>query len=146
MSSSSSQNNILLRFVKLTDNARSPTCGSPRSAGLDLYSACNATVPARGKELILTKLQIPLPECSYGRIAPSSGLALAHHIHIGGGEIDKHYRGNIGVIIYHHSDNPFVVSSGDRIAQLICGKIYYPTLEEVKLLDDNVRGAEGFGS
>jgi dUTP pyrophosphatase len=71
-----------------------------------------------------------LPEGFYGRIAPRSGLALAHHIHICGGVIDQDYRGNIGVIIYKHSEILFLVFQGDRIAQLICGKICFPILEE----------------
>ena len=38
------------------------------------------------------------------------------------------------MILYNHSDIPFIVSRGDRIAQVICQKIYYPELEEVKIL------------
>jgi len=60
-----------------------------------------------------------LPDGCYGRIAPRSGLALKHHIDVGGGVIDQDYRGIVGVILYDHSDTPFVVSCGDRIAQLI---------------------------
>ena len=62
------------------------------------------------------------------------------------GIIDQDYHGNLNVILYNHSDIPFTVSRGDRIAQLICEKIYYPTLEEVKLLDITERGERGFGS
>jgi dUTP pyrophosphatase len=47
-------------------------------------SAYDVTVPARGKELIKTDLQIELPTGCYGRIAPRSGLALKHHIDVGG--------------------------------------------------------------
>jgi dUTP pyrophosphatase len=114
MSSLSSQNNIKLRFVKLTENARSPTRGSTRAAGLVLYSACNTTVPARGKELILTDLQIQLPEGCYGMVAPCSAMALAHHIDIGGVVIVQDYRGNIGVIIYDNSDTPFIFRGGPQ--------------------------------
>jgi len=71
--------------------------------------------------------------------------ALAHHIHIGGGVIDQDFRANIGVIIYNHWDTPFIVPRADRNAQLICEKIYYPTLEEVNLLDDIERDVGGFG-
>ena len=81
---SSSKNNIILRFVKLTENAQTPTRGSSGAAGLDLYSAYDMIVPARENVLISTDLQIQLPEGCYGRIAPRSGLALKHHIDIGG--------------------------------------------------------------
>ena len=53
---------------------------------------------------------------------------------------------NLNVILYNHSDIPLTVSRGDRIAQLICEKIYYPTLEEVEILDITERGERGFGS
>jgi len=136
----------ILRFVRLTENARAPSRESSKAGGLDLYSSLNTTVPAKGKRLIPTDLQIKLPEGCYGRIAPRSGLALEHHIDIGGGVIDQDYRGNIGVIVYNHSDTPFVVFRGDRIAQLIWEKNYYPSLEEVESLNSTERGAGGFGS
>jgi dUTP pyrophosphatase len=37
-----------------------------------------------------------------------------------GGIVDEDYRGNLGVILYNHSDIPFIVARGDRIAQLLC--------------------------
>ena len=51
---------VLLRFVKLSIHAQTRTRGSRKAAGLDLYSASSTTVPARGKELIFTDLQIQL--------------------------------------------------------------------------------------
>jgi len=64
----------------------------------------------------MTDLQKQLPEGCYGRIAPRSGLALNHHIDIGGG-VDQYYRGNLGVILYNHSDIPLAVFfRGDLIA------------------------------
>jgi dUTPase len=49
------------------------------------------------------------------------------------GVVDEDYRGNVGVVLFNHSDKPFSVSRGDRIAQLICQQIYYPELQEVKV-------------
>ena len=48
--------------------------------------------------------------------------------------------------MYNHSDTPFVVSHGDRITQLNCENIYYPSLEEVESFDSTERAAGGFGS
>lgn len=50
------------------------------------------------------------------------------------GVIDEDYRGNVGVILYNHSDQDFVVNAGDRVAQLICEKISYPELVELKVI------------
>ena len=142
----SSKRAAVLRFVKLTANALTPTKASPKAAGFDLKSAYEATVPARGNEVIKTDLQIKLPPGCYGRIAPRSGLALQHHISVGAGVVDEHYRGNLCVILFNHSEKPFNVSRGDRIAQLICELIIYPKLEEVNELDDAKFGKGGFGS
>ena len=146
MSSCSSTSSSLLRFVKLSKHAQTRTRGSPKAAGLDLYSASSTKVPARGNELIFTDLQIQHPDGCCGRIAPRSGLALNHHIHVVGGVIDPDYRGNVGVVIYNHSNAPFIITSGDRIAHLICEKISYPTVQQVQTLDITERGAKGFGS
>lgn len=60
--------------------------------------------------------------------------------------VDEDYRGNIGVVLFNHSDADFPVAKGDRIAQFICERIFYPTLEEVKTLSETERGEGGFGS
>jgi len=142
----SSQCDVYLRYVKLSEGALSPTRGSPKSASFDLRSTRSAIIPARGKELILTDIQIELPGGCYGRIAARSGMALFHHICVRAGVIDEDYRGNVGVLLFNHSDTPFVINRGDRIAQLICEKIYYPELKLMEKLDDTRRGTRGFGS
>ena len=121
-----------IRVVRLTENAIIPTRGSTRAAGLDLYSAYDITVPARGNVSVVTDLEIHVPEGYYGRITPRSGLALHHHIDVGSVVIDEDSRGNVEVILFNHSDKLFVVTRGDRIAQLktICEKVYYPVLQE----------------
>jgi dUTP pyrophosphatase len=59
---------------------------------------------------------------------------------------DEDYRGNVGVILFNHSDVEFVVSPGDRIAQLILEVIQTPAVEKVEDLESTERGAGGFGS
>jgi len=134
-----------LQYVKLTPNALPPTRGSSMAAGLDLKSAY-ITIPAFGKGLVETDLAILVPPGCYGRIAPRSGLALHHHISVGGGVIDADYRGNVCVILFNHSVTPFQIRGGDRVAQLICEKIVYPEICEVQALGDTERDTGGFGS
>ena len=133
-----------LRYVKLTENALPPTRESSGAAGLDL-SAYGVLVPASGNGLVKTDLAIQLPPGCYGRIAPRSGLALRHHIDVGGDVIDENYRGNLGVILFNYSDRPLQIRRGDRVAQLICEKIFYPDILEVKELDNMERDIRGFG-
>ncbi|XP_006817345.1 deoxyuridine 5'-triphosphate nucleotidohydrolase-like [Saccoglossus kowalevskii] len=94
----------------------------------------------------MTDIQIQLPDGCYGRVAPRSGLAVKHFIDVGAGVIDQDYRGNVGVVMFNFSESEFEVKKGDRIAQLICEKIYMPELEECEKLDDSERGVGGFGS
>jgi dUTP pyrophosphatase len=136
----------VLRYVNLTGNALPPSRESSRATGLDLRSAHVVLIPASGNGLITTDLAIQLPSGCYGRIAPRSALALQHNIDVGGGVIDEDYRGNLCVILFNHSDRPFQIHKGDRVAQLICEKIFYPDILEVKELDNTERDVRGFGS
>jgi len=140
------QEQVLLKFAKLTENATTPSRGSSLAAGYDLYSAYDYTVPSKGKAIVKTDIQIALPDGCYGRVAPRSGLAAKHFIDVGAGVIDQDYRGNVGVVMFNFSDSDFAVSKGDRVAQLVCERIYLPDLEELPSLDETERGSGGFGS
>ncbi|OQV14955.1 Deoxyuridine 5'-triphosphate nucleotidohydrolase, mitochondrial [Hypsibius exemplaris] len=138
---------VLLRFKKLSDKAFSPSKGSQLAAGFDLRSAYEYEIAPQDKCVVLTDLQIAVPEGCYGRVAPRSGLAVKHFIDVGAGVVDADYRGNVGVVLFNFGKEPFKVSPGDRIAQLICEKVAMAELEEAKEnLDETTRGAGGFGS
>lgn len=136
-----------IQVKRLSEFARLPTRGSQYAAGYDLYSAVDCIVPARGKALVSTDLSITVPYGTYGRIAPRSGLALKNSIDVGAGVCDYDYTGNYGIILFNHSDQDFVVSKGDRVAQLILEKIVQNAeMEEVQELKQQERGESGFGS
>ncbi|XP_065880458.1 deoxyuridine 5'-triphosphate nucleotidohydrolase [Euphorbia lathyris] len=134
------------RVKKLSENAVLPSRASPLSAGYDLSSAIETKVPAKGKALVPTDLSIAVPEGTYARIAPRSGLAWKYFIDVGAGVIDADYRGPVGVILFNHYDTEFEVKKGDRIAQLIIERIMTPDVVEVEDLDETLRGEGGFGS
>uniref|UniRef100_A0A8C2NVV0 Deoxyuridine 5'-triphosphate nucleotidohydrolase n=1 Tax=Capra hircus TaxID=9925 RepID=A0A8C2NVV0_CAPHI len=121
-----------LRFARLSEHATAPTKGSARAAGYDLYS------------IALLKIVNFFSFVCF--IAPRSGLAAKHFIDVGAGVIDEDYRGNVGVVLFNFGKEKFEVKKGDRIAQLICERIFYPEIEEVQILDDTERGSGGFGS
>lgn len=136
----------MLSVKRLSQSATLPHRSTPGAAGYDLSSAVNTVIPARGKEIVKTDLSIAVPEGTYGRVAPRSGLAWKHHIDVGAGVIDSDYRGNVGVVLFNHSERDFPVQVGDRIAQLILERIIVPDVVEVQELPDTIRGAGGFGS
>merc|ERR1712224_1030037 len=133
-----------LQVKKLSEHAKIPVRGSAGAAGYDLYSAKDCVIPARGKGLVPTDISIAIPYGTYARIAPRSGLAWKNSIDTGG--VDYDYRGPVGVILFNHSDNDFVVNKGDRVAQMVLERIVTPEIEEVLELSDTTRGAGGFGS
>lgn len=135
-----------LMIRKLSAHATLPTRGSPGAAGLDLYAAHAATVPARGHVLVRTDLCVMLPENTYGRVAARSGLALRHGLLVGAGVIDEDYRGNVGVLLFNHSDVDVELQAGERVAQLIVEKILRCDVVEAGEPDDTARGERGFGS
>ncbi|GAA5834244.1 hypothetical protein JCM11251_000580 [Rhodosporidiobolus azoricus] len=131
---------------RLSEAAKLPIRGSALAAGYDISAAEDKVVPAQGKALISTGLAIAVPEGTYGRVAPRSGLASKHMIDTGAGVIDADYRGEVKVLLFNLSKEDFQVKSGDRIAQLILERIATPDVQEVASLSETQRGAGGFGS
>ncbi len=86
---------------------------------LELFAATDVVIPPAGQELVATGVAIACPPGTYGRIAPRSGLALKHRINIGAGVIDPDYRGEVVALLVNMSADPFRVTAGDRIAQLV---------------------------
>ncbi|XP_044740068.1 deoxyuridine 5'-triphosphate nucleotidohydrolase-like [Chrysoperla carnea] len=125
---------VKLRFIKLSENASIPTKGSEIAAGYDLRAAYDGLVSAHGREIFAIDIQIKLPHGCYGCIVPRSGLAFKNGIDVGAGVVDEDYRGNLKVVLFNHSDTPFIIKKSDRIVQLIFQKIYYPEIEEVENL------------
>ncbi|RKP20494.1 dUTP diphosphatase [Rozella allomycis CSF55] len=138
--------NQTLRVKKLSENAQIPKRGSPLAAGYDLYSAVDTVIPPKGKAIVQTDISIAVPEGTYGRVAPRSGLAVKNFIDVGAGVIDADYRGAVGVVLFNFGEVEFQVKKGDRIAQLILEKIEMADIMEVEDLDATDRGAGGFGS
>ena len=130
----------------LNNDAKIPTRGSPFSVGYDLCSSEEKVVPKRQRCMVSTGIAIGIPNGTYGRVAPRSGLAAKHGIDVGAGVIDPDYTGEVKVILFNNSDNDFEIKKGDRIAQLILEKVMTPEIRELGELVKTLRGEGGFGS
>ncbi|KAG7483038.1 deoxyuridine 5' [Solea senegalensis] len=97
----------VLRFAKLSEHATTPTRGSTKAAGYDLYSAYDYTIAPMDKAIVKTDIQIAVPHGCYGRVAPRSGLAVKHFIDVGAGVVDEDYRGNVGVVLFNFGKETF---------------------------------------
>jgi dUTP pyrophosphatase len=96
--------------------------------------------------VVSTGIAVKVPEGTYGRIAPRSGLAVKHGLHIGAGVIDTDYTGEVKVVIFNHNSKKYIIKPGFRIAQLILEQCVTPEVVEVDDLDATDRGSNGFGS
>ncbi|CAE7428307.1 dut [Symbiodinium sp. KB8] len=131
---------------RLSAAAVLPQRGSAAAAGFDLSAAEATVIPAGDKGVVKTGLSIAIPEGTYARIAPRSGLAVKKMIQAGAGVVDHDYRGEVGVVLFNHGTEDFAVAIGDRVAQLILEKISTAGCHEVESLDETQRGCGGFGS
>ena len=139
----------VLKCCLLTNRAFPPTRATEQAAGADLYTPFDYELPPLSTTRIETEVAVQFDPGHYARIAPRSGLAARHHIHIGGGVIDSDYRGPLTVIVTNLSPHfPYRVRRGDRIAQLIIEKIQIPKIEIVQVseLNKTMRGNKGLGS
>ena len=133
-----------------TSNNLLPAYETQASAGMDLRAWLPegpVTLEPMQRGLVPTGLFMEIPEGYEGQVRPRSGLALKSGITVlnSPGTIDADYRGQICVILINLSDKPFVINSGDRIAQMIIAKCEQAELMQVETLSETERGAGGFG-
>lgn len=127
-----------------------PAYETKGAAGLDLRAAIGETVALApgARALIPTGLAMQLPAGFEGQIRPRSGLALRHGITVlnAPGTVDSDYRGEVSVVLVNHGHEPFTITRGDRIAQLVIAPVTHARLSEVETLSETARGAGGYGS
>lgn len=82
------------------------------------------------------------------QVRPRSGLALKHGISMVNtpGTIDADYRGPVGILLINHGQEPFHITHGERIGQMIVAPVVQAAYRVVDSLSDTARGAGGFGS
>ena len=127
-----------------------PSYESESSAGMDLkaFTSNDIIINPLQRTIIKTGLFMSLPIGYEGQVRSRSGLSIKHGVCVlnSPGTIDSDYRGEIGVILINLSSDPFVISSGDRIAQLVIAKHDQGEWTEVNELELTKRGDKGFGS
>jgi dUTP pyrophosphatase len=99
------------------------------------------------RQKIPTGIRIALPNGYEAQIRPRSGLAINQGVTLlnSPGTIDADYRGEIALIVINHGNEPFAVTRGMRLAQMVVQKIFRVDWAEDAELDDTSRGSGGFG-
>ncbi len=126
-----------------------PEYATSLSAGMDLRAdlGSDITLAPLQRTLVPTGIFIELTEGHEAQIRPRSGLAFKHGITVlnAPGTIDADYRGEVKVLLVNLSNEPFTVSNGERIAQMVVARHEKVSWEPVAELVDTARGAGGFG-
>ena len=127
-----------------------PVRATSQAAGYDLCACLTEPriLQPGARMLIPTGISIALPEGFEAQVRPRSGLALKNGITVlnSPGTIDADYRGEIQVILVNLGQEPFTISHGMRIAQMIIAPVSAPELVCVESLTETLRNSGGFGS
>ena len=140
-----------LTFQLLREGAAVPVRATASSAGLDL-TAClpePVIIPPHEIRMIPTGLaaapdrnDVMLMLCARSGLASKHGIGMANGV----GIVDADYRGEICVPLINQGSEPFEVTGGMRIAQLIAVPVLLPEISTAETLPETARGTGGFGS
>lgn len=137
-----------IRVVNKSSNSL-PEYSTLHSAGMDIKAFLENKIVLKPGDfkLIPTGLYFEIPDGFEVQIRPRSGLALKHGITVLNtpGTIDADYRGEVSIILINLGKNDFVISNGDRIAQMIVSKYEHNIWMQVEILKETKRGDGGFG-
>ena len=141
---------VRILVKKFDKNIKLPTYKTSGSSGMDLvaYIKNKITINPSKTAIVPTGIAVAVPKNYEIQIRPRSGLAAKKSISVLNtpGTIDSDYRGEIKIILINLGKKSFVVSLGDRIAQMILCPVAKGNLKEVKNLPKTMRGKRGFGS
>ena len=139
---------MTIKFLLLNSDAVVPTKQHHDDSGYDLYSL--DTKALKPGEISLFKLgfSIEIPVGYEMQIRSRSGLALKHGIIVlnSPGTVDSGYRGELGVILFNTSAEPYVVNKYDRIAQAVFCKVEDVEWKLSTQLGGTARKKGGYGS
>lgn len=134
--------------VRLDPELPLPRYARPGDAGVDLVAATDLELVPGGRGLVPTGVAVAIPRGYAGFIQPRSGLALRHGVTVLNtpGLIDADYRGELKVLLVNLDPvETFLVTRGERIAQLVVQPVEHVRFVEADELDDTDRGEGGFG-
>ena len=132
-----------------------PAYATDGAAGADVRANLDPADRERGltlapmeRRVVPTGFRAAVPAGWEIQVRPRSGLALRHGITLPNtpGTIDSDYRGPLGVLLVNLGGEPYTISHGERIAQLIVAPVARARFDVVEALTGTVRGTGGFGS
>jgi len=140
---------VQIRRLPSSEGLPLPAYMTAHAAGMDLHAAVDGDVMLGPGDIVLvpTGFEVAIPEGFEGQVRPRSGLAMKHGITLPNtpGTIDADYRGEIRVPLINLGHQPFVLTRGMRIAQLLIAPVIQIAWDEVSDLPETSRARGGFG-
>lgn len=127
-----------------------PAYETIHAAGMDLRAFINEPITLKplARAIVPTGLFIELPAGFEAQVRPRSGLAAKKGVTVlnSPGTIDADYRGEIKVILVNLSSEDFIITDGERIAQMVVARHEQVQWNATEMLQESERGSSGFGS
>ncbi len=133
---------------KLSPDAVIPQYAHVGDSGMDLCSIEDVVIRPGSWSTVRTGLSVELPPGTEAQVRPRSGLAARHAITVLNtpGTIDQGYRGEVCVVLANLGNEPFAVTVGMRVAQMVICPVFRVDIEESNTLSETKRASGGFGS
>lgn len=135
-----------IKIKLLSPTATLPTYAHDTDAGMDISADEIRTIEPRNRALIKTGISVAIPEGYVGLVWDKSGIATKAGVTTLAGVIDSGYRGEVQIALLNTADQPYTITAGQKIAQLLIQPIDHATIVETETLPEADRGANGFGS
>ena len=134
-----------IKIKRLHSDAKLPNYAHPGDVGLDLYSLEDHVLAPGESKIFMHGFALEFPE-GFGAFVMDKSSTSKVGIKTFGGVFDAGYRGEYNSHIMNLGKEPFVITKGQKVAQLVILPVTIGQLEEVDELSDSSRGEGGFGS
>ena len=142
---STEEEEVATLAVKVQTGSNLPQKATAGAAGYDVISSETLSIPPNTTRAVDINLSMQLPPGYYAQLASRSGLAKKGVV-VHAGVIDQDYTGPIKVLLHNTTQKPFIITSGQRIAQAIILRAHSWRIHEEQKLDPTGRGTGAFGS
>ena len=143
---------VWIDYVKRDDSIPTPRYAHCTDSGFDLSAQfpdkCDRVINPGEIKVVPTGLFFQIPTDLEGQIRPRSSMAIKHGITVANtpGTLDASYRGEVMVGLINLSDTSFIISNGDRIAQMVIAPVEHAIFLLKDSLKETARGEGRFGS
>lgn len=136
-----------LSVQRLCATATLPTRATSGAAGYDITCTETVSIPPNERRLVSTGIALAIPHGYVGVLKSRSSMAWKKTLDVEAGVIDSDYRGEVKVLLHNaHPSAERVVTSGERVAQMLVLPVPHLVVAECTCLSPTDRGHGGFGS